>query len=384
MVITFICGVLGEPNNGTTIATLNVIESLKKKGHEVRVVCCDKEREGQEGYYVVPKENFGPFNGYVAHNGVALPSVKGFEIAKKALEGADIAHFNFTCRFTSKIVKYCKEHGIATTASMHTSAENYTNHVFLQHARFANWIGYKILYKALFRHVDAIHFPSQFIHDLTLKEWHFKNYSEVISNGIQTDFRHLDIERPKEYEGKILIAYTARYSREKMHKTLIKAMKYSKYRDDIILILPGAGPLEKKIGKWCKKWCANPPVLGFHSREEMVKLLNYCDIYAHCGHVDIEPISFLEAVSVGLPPILTDSKQSAVSTFALDKKLNVYKHNSPKDLAAHIDYFIEHPDIRKENAKGYLGYASRFDFAESMDKMERFYLKVIADKKNEA
>ena len=42
------------------------------------------------------------------------------------------------------------------------------------------------------------------------------------------------------------------------------------------------------------------------------------------------------------------------------------------------------PDIRKENAKGYLGYASRFDFAESMDKMERFYLKVIADKKNEA
>lgn len=377
MVITFICAVLGEPNNGTTIATLHVIEAMKRKGHDVRVVCCDKERIGQEGYYVVNKVNFGPFNNYVAHNGVAPASGKDMETIKKALEGADVAHFNFTWNISAKVVRYCREHGIATTASMHTSAENYTNHIFLQFSRFANWIMYKVLYKALFKEVDAIHFPSQFIYDLTKKKWKFTNYGEVISNGIQTDFKRMEVERPKELEGKIVVAYTARYSREKMHKVLLKAMKYSKHRDDIVLILPGAGPLEKKMVKWGKKWCKNPPILGFHSHDEMIRILNYCDIYAHCGHVDIEPISFLEAVSVGLPPVLTDSHESAVSTFAIDRKLNVYKHNSPRDLAAHIDFFIDHPDIRAENAKGYQGYASSFDFETSMDKMEQFYYKAI-------
>lgn len=383
MVITFICAVLGEPNNGTTIATLNVIEAMKKRGHEVRVLCCDKEREGQEGYYVVKKVNFGPFNNYVAHNGVAPASGKDMETIKKAIEGADVVHFNFTWNISAKVVRYCNKMGIATTASMHTSAENYTNHIFLQFSRFANWVMYKVLYHALFKHVDAIHFPSQFIYDLSKKEWHFKNYGEVISNGIQNDFKRIPVERPKELEGKIVVAYTARYSREKMHKVLLKAMKYSKHRDDIVLILPGAGPLEKKMRKWAKKWCKNEPIFGFHDHEEMVKILNYCDIYAHCGHVDIEPISFLEAVSVGLPPVLTDSKQSAVSTFAIDKKLNVYKHNSPKDLAAHIDYFIDHPEAREENAKGYLGYAQKFDFETSMDKMEQFFLKTIERKKHE-
>lgn len=381
MVITFICDVLGEANNGTTIATLNVANSLKAKGHEVRIVCCDPDKAGQEGFYVVPKINFGPFNGYVAHNGVAPASSKRMDIVEQAIDGADVVHFNFTGILSSKTVRLCRKKGIATTASMHTSAENYTNHVFLHHSRFINWIVYKCFWKLLFGKVDAIHFPSQFIHDLTKRIWHFQCDARVISNGIQNSFKKVEVERPDYMKGKIVVAYTARYSREKCHKILLKAMKYSKHSKDILLVLPGAGPSEKKLRRLAKKYCANEPVFGFHPHEEMVKILNCCDIYAHCGLVDIEPISFLEAVSVGLPPVLTDSRISAVSTFAIDKKLNVYHHSSPKDLARHIDYFIEHPEERKANAKLYEGYASRFDFNESMDKMEQFYLDTIAKKK---
>ena len=43
MIITVVCDVLGEENNGTTIAAMNLIRSLKAKGHEVRVVCPDEE-----------------------------------------------------------------------------------------------------------------------------------------------------------------------------------------------------------------------------------------------------------------------------------------------------------------------------------------------------
>ena len=79
MVITFVCEVLGEENNGTTIATMNVVRFLRSKGHEVHVVCPDKDKEGKEGYLVIPRIHFGPFDNYVAKNGVTLSSAKGFK-----------------------------------------------------------------------------------------------------------------------------------------------------------------------------------------------------------------------------------------------------------------------------------------------------------------
>ena len=65
MTIVVVCDVLGEENNGTTIAAMNLIRTLTAKGHEVRVVCPDEFRRGQPGFYIVPKLNVGPFNGYV-------------------------------------------------------------------------------------------------------------------------------------------------------------------------------------------------------------------------------------------------------------------------------------------------------------------------------
>ena len=72
MNVTVICDVLGEPNNGTTIATLNFIRHLKSKGHRVTVVSADKVTDGAENRYVVPTINFGPFNAALKRNGVLL------------------------------------------------------------------------------------------------------------------------------------------------------------------------------------------------------------------------------------------------------------------------------------------------------------------------
>jgi hypothetical protein len=69
MIVTVVCDVLGAENNGTTIAAMNLIRSLRARGHTVRVVCPDESRRGREGVWVVPAVNFGPLNGYVRHNG---------------------------------------------------------------------------------------------------------------------------------------------------------------------------------------------------------------------------------------------------------------------------------------------------------------------------
>ena len=48
MIVTVVCDVLGEENNGTTVAAMNLIRALKAKGHTVRVLCGDEERRGEE------------------------------------------------------------------------------------------------------------------------------------------------------------------------------------------------------------------------------------------------------------------------------------------------------------------------------------------------
>ena len=90
MIITVACDVLGEENNGTTIAAMNLINFLRGAGHTVRVLCGDKKREGQKDYYVVPNINLGKLlNNYVNKIGVTLAKPER-DIIEKALDGADV------------------------------------------------------------------------------------------------------------------------------------------------------------------------------------------------------------------------------------------------------------------------------------------------------
>ena len=62
MKICIVSDVLAEENNGTTIATMNLIRTLKEKGHDVKVICpTTKYHEGEKDYYFVPTIKFPGF-----------------------------------------------------------------------------------------------------------------------------------------------------------------------------------------------------------------------------------------------------------------------------------------------------------------------------------
>ena len=91
MKIAIVCDVLGEENNGTTIAAMNLIRTLSAKGHELRVVCPDPGRAGAEGFYVVPQLSLGPLNAYIKKNNVTIARLdRG--VLEAALHDADVIH----------------------------------------------------------------------------------------------------------------------------------------------------------------------------------------------------------------------------------------------------------------------------------------------------
>ena len=171
---------------------------------------------------------------------------------------------------------------------------------------------------------------------------------------------------------------TGRYSREKSQDTLIKAIKYSKYKSKIQLILGGQGTKEKYYRRLAKN-LPIPPIFKFFSRTEIIDVLNYADIYAHPAEVELEGIACLEAIACGKLTIVSNSKLSATKEFAIDEKC-IFKNRNPKSLAKVIDYWIEHPEEKAEYEQKYLESANVFNQEECMKKMEKMLFEVIDEK----
>ena len=368
MVLTVICDVLGKENNGTTIAAMNLIRSMRAKGHTVRVVCPDRERRGEKDYYVVPTLSLGPLDRYLEKNGVKLAKPDE-AVLYRALKGADAAHLLLPFPLSIKALKFIREMGIPVTAGFHCQAENFTSHLALMGSEVMNKLVYRFFFRHVYRYVDCIHYPSKFIRNVFESETGCRVPCRVISNGVNSVFKPNPSEKPEELKDKFVILFTGRYSREKSHSVLIEAAKLSRHSGDIQLIFAGSGPLEEKLKKQAAE-LPNEPIFKFFSREEMLRVLNCADLYVHPAEIEIEAIACLEAISCGLVPVISNSPRSATRFFALDER-NLFKCNDSRDLAAKMDWWIEHPKERAECSKKYAGYAEQFSFDRCMDEMER-------------
>ncbi len=374
MVITIACDVLGKENNGTTIAAYNLIRSLKAKGHEVRVVCPDRDKVGKEGFYVLPAYDFGHFlNEYVAKNGVVIARADE-NVLSDAISTSDVVHIITPFTVGIYASKIAKKYNKPLTAGFHCQAENLTNHLFMMNFGLANHAAYKLFYTLVYRHCVCIHYPTQFICDVFESEVgptpHY-----VISNGVQKAFRKTPSVRPPELESKSVILFTGRFSKEKSHKVLIDAVALSDRRRDIQLIFAGSGPQRENLEKYGREKLEHPPILHFYSREDLIRVINYVDLYVHPAEIEIEAIACLEAIACGKVPLIADSPRSATRYFALTDR-NLFRYNDPQDLADRMDWWLEHPEERLSCSKSYLGYAAQFDFTSCMDQMEKMILDV--------
>ena len=377
MTVCVVCDVLGRANNGTTIAALNLIGSLRKKGHTVRVVCPDAERAGEPDTWILPTIPLGPFRSYVKKNGVVIarPSKR---VLEAALDGADHVHVMTPLPAGCAAIRLAKRMGLSATAGFHCQAENITSHLFLKNCGPANRLAYRMLYRGCYRYADAIHYPTQFIRDV-FEQCVGPTNGRVISNGVNRQFHPAPAERPEEWNGRDVILFIGRYSREKTHHVLIDAAKRSAHADRIQLVFAGDGPLKEKLRKQ-SEGLAHPPVFRFFSREELVRVINCADLYVHPAEIEIEAIACLEAISCGLVPVISDSPRSATRAFAPDER-NLFPCNDSASLAKRIDYWLDHPAEKEACRQACLKAAGNYDFETCMDRMEQMIRETHGEKR---
>ena len=139
--------------------------------------------------------------------------------------------------------------------------------------------------------------------------------------------------------------------------------------------------MKKKLTKLGKK-LKNPPIITFQPKEELVRLINSCDLYVHPSYAEIESIACVEAITCGLVPVIANSEMSAARFFALTED-NLYVSGDTDSLADKIDHMIENPELREELKQKYIQFAARFQIEKCIDKMEEMFRDAIAQKRRQ-
>ena len=378
MKITLVADVFGQTNNGTSATASRLVENMKKRGHEVKVVSTYKGHD--DSYYTVPERNFLIFNNYIKKvNGVALGKPEKKTIYE-AIKDADVVHFLLPFKMSKKGIDICIKHNIPFTTAFHCQPENITSHIKMQKVGFINKLIYKYFNIRFYHKCMCVHCPSQFIAD-KLVENGYKTKNFVISNGVRGEFKPTKSERPEEFKDKFCIMLSGRYSNEKRQDLLLKAVLHSKYKDKIQVILAGSGPNEKMLAKLGNK-LPNKPIMCFLHKDELIKVINFCDLYVHCSDIEIEGIGCMEAISCGIVPVLSDSKNAALYQFALSEN-NLFKNGDEIDLARKIDYWLDNKKEKDEMSKKYVEFMQDFKIEKCMDKMEEMFAYAIKNNKKE-
>ncbi len=388
MKILFVIDSFYTTNNGTSISAQRFAGELRKRGHEVKVLCWDTpeyiENNLTDGDFTTKKFHIPVFQPLCDKHDFSF-AYNDTEVVHAACDWADIVHVFVPFGIEMEAISYCHKIGKPVTAAFHIQPENMTSSVSMGKVEWFNEMFYRSFRRNIYNRVRHVHVPSLFMGRM-IAERGYTAKIHVISNGIQDAFMEAG-EYKKEHRNNVQCAkevfkimMIGRLSQEKRQDVIINAVKYSKYADRIQLVFAGKGPEYEKyveLGKDLK----HQPQFIYVGRDELIEELLTTDLYVHASDMESEAISCIEAFATGLVPVIANSHVSATPQFALDGR-SLFMPGDPKDLARAIDYWLDHPEERLEMEERYRQAGRQYSLEASVTKFEEMLNEEIQE--NEA
>lgn len=371
MKIVIVIDLIDLKTNGSVMTALRFADGLKERGHEVRLVAIGANGE----HDCCIAERYIPLvTPVAAKNQIKFGKFEEDKI-RKTFEGADLVHFIFPFKLEMMCKRLADEMGIPTTAAFHVQPENFSYNMHMGANKLICGFLYSKFRKDFYKDFNRIHCPSAVIAK-QLEAHGYKSELYVISNGYDKDFVP---PAEKRENGKFEIVMVGRLSPEKNQKVLVSAIAQCKYKDKIHLNLLGNGPRKKALIKQAQKLGVDVS-FGFYPKEQLVQKLQCCDLYVHTAKVETEAIACIEAIACGLVPVISDSKLSATSQFALDER-SLFENDNAESLAKKIEYWFENDEERKKMSAVYAKSAFKYSLENSLKKAERMFIDEINEYK---
>jgi 1,2-diacylglycerol 3-alpha-glucosyltransferase len=296
-------------------------------------------------------------------------------VLARVFANVDVVHLQFPFWLSFAALEEARRLHRPVVAAFHVQPENALHNVGI-HSAWLNDSIYRVLVNRFYNRVDAVVCPTAFAAQ-KLRDHGLTTPTAVISNGIPPDVARAMAANPPTRgprTGPFFILAVGRFAAEKRQDVIIEAVRRSRHRDEIRLVLGGWGPREAELRRLASG-LPNGAEISFLSREALLEDYRTADLFVHAGEVELEGMSVLESMSAGVPALIADAPQSAASKLALDGFS--FPAGDAATLAAKIDALIENP-ARLDAARGlYRERARQFDFDASVNKLVELYRSVI-------
>ncbi len=361
--------------NGCTIATKRLVKELRERGHKVRIISALHEDPSDPDFFKI-RGFVMPGAEESQKNMEFLMGRNDYKVFEKAMEDADVVLVQFPFPMARGVIKTANRLEKPVIGSLHMQPQNMMAAIGKSGKLIEKfiWFAFKFF---LFNRVKVVHCPSFFAAEL-LSAQGVNAHLRPISNGIPAEYVPGEYERPQWFGDKMVLLNIGRHADEKRQSLLIDAVKRSKYKENIQLMLAGKGEMTEEL-KTKGEELPVEPFIEYISFEDKLKYLNTADLYVHSSIVDLESLSCLEAIGCGLPCLITDSKYSAASQFALDDRF-IFKADDAENLALKIDYWYENREELKSAAmkEKVLEEAEAYRLEKAVSEYEIFIKEVVA------
>lgn len=381
------------PYNGTVVSSRRFVDALRQRGYGFRIISCPSD--GDEAGKIVSADTDKDCGGLQMHYfpALSIPGVNGIihamkvmlarpdsNLMERALTGARLVHVQFPFFLGYSAIKMARKLKIPVVCSFHVQPENLLLNLGLNFEWLRELL-YKIFIRYIYNQADLVIAPSEFAANELLKRNLMKPI-EVVSNGVPDEFFLPRLKNQTEHKSSTFsILSVGRFSGEKQQSLLIDAIFRSEYRDRIELRLVGAGPNESKLRDHAKRVGINA-VVETVTNAELLLRYERADLFVHCGVIELEGMSVVEAMAMRKVVLVSDSVASAAGIFALNEFAK-FKSGDVEDLRCKLDYWIQHPQIGVEMSDVNQAFIQSYRHNICVEKLERLYTAVSLRKDNE-
>ncbi|OGC80964.1 hypothetical protein A2943_01740 [Candidatus Adlerbacteria bacterium RIFCSPLOWO2_01_FULL_51_16] len=387
--IALICDGVAEFMAGSTESARRFSRILKGRGYTQVFIAgrspehrTDDEWEGMKVYrfrsFLLPQTD--------GHLYLGLPRKR--EVIKILQEERiDILHVIMPTPAAIAAVRAAHAIGIPVVVHSHTQPENLFLNTFHNKAEWFTNILSSLMYVYLhwlYAKVAVLIFPTKFSREF-FKGLPQKSRTEVISNGVdRTKFGKADpaplLKKFNLPADRTYILFVGRLHPEKRVDTLIAAMPaILKGAPGAHALIVGGGHREQALRAQAASLGITERVsfLGRLSDAEVEQAYNAAALFVLPSLVELEGMVVLQAISCGVPVLVSNSPKSA-SPLLVEGNGLLFKPSDAADLAAQALAILTNPERRKSMAAQSLLLGEKYDIQTSASKIESIYHSLMS------
>lgn len=372
MKIVFFTDTYKPQINGVVRAISDSEEILRRKGHDVFVVCPRvKDYKFPKHVFSCRSFDFKPYPEYKA----AVPSRKLIKWIKKIKP--DVIHVHTPASIGIMGLAIAKFLSIPVVATYHTLIDEYFKLYFISKNLRKGLISDLLISKLVGKYTrifynkfDCVIAPSSAIKKILL-DYNIRVPIHVIPSGVDT--RKFSPTRKKNNKEEIRILWVGRLGKEKSIDVLLRAFKnVSKRFPKSKLMLIGDGPDRERLENIANKLKINAYFLGYVSEDYLKKAYRNAYLFVSPSTTETQGLSVLEAMSSSCPVIVSDSlgfKDFVKHGF----NGLLFNPKNSRDLEKKMILAIENKSLREMLARNARKYALKLSKENQVDKIISIY-----------